>query len=84
MSVTERGGCGDQGVDLLAQKGSTRIAFQCKFYDTPVGNEAVQQAHTGADILGVPYAAVVSRSSRARCSARHWHLLVGHGRPHVP
>ena len=44
---------GDQGVDIVADKGGFRIAVQCKKYSKPVGNQAVQEvvaamAHVGA------------------------------------
>jgi restriction system protein len=38
---------GDQGVDLIAMKDGTRVALQCKFYSSPVGNSAVQQIAAG-------------------------------------
>jgi len=38
---------GDQGVDLVAQKGESRLAIQAKGYVSSVGNEAVQQVHAG-------------------------------------
>lgn len=34
---------GDQGVDIVAEKHSTRIVVQCKKYSKPVGNRAVQE-----------------------------------------
>jgi peptidoglycan hydrolase-like protein with peptidoglycan-binding domain len=53
---------GDQGTDIVAQKGDLRLVVQCKLYSHPVGNKAVQEiaaarAHERAD-----YAAVVSNS----------------------
>lgn len=53
---------GDQGSDIIAQKGDTRLVVQCKLYNHPVGNKAVQEvaaarAHEQAD-----WAAVVSNS----------------------
>lgn len=38
---------GDQGIDILAYKNRKKYGFQCKYYQTPVGNEAVQQAYSG-------------------------------------
>ncbi|MDR3414271.1 MAG: restriction endonuclease, partial [Formivibrio sp.] len=51
---------GDQGTDIIAQKGELRLVIQCKLYNHPVGNKAVQEiaaarAHEQAD-----YAVVVS------------------------
>jgi len=53
---------GDQGTDIIAQKGDLRLVVQCKLYNHPVGNKAVQEvsaarAHEQADC-----AAVVSNS----------------------
>jgi restriction system protein len=38
---------GDQGVDLLAEGGGQKLAIQCKDYQVPVGNDAVQQGLSG-------------------------------------
>ena len=35
---------GDQGADVIAEKGRTRLVLQCKLYNSPVGNKAVQEA----------------------------------------
>ena len=40
-------GSGDQGVDILAEKEGMKYAFQCKRYDKPVGNNAVQEVFAG-------------------------------------
>lgn len=40
-------GSGDQGVDILAEKEGMKYAFQCKRYDKPVGNKAVQEVFAG-------------------------------------
>jgi hypothetical protein len=42
------GGSGDQGVDVIAQRGGERIAIQCKQYDRPVGNKPIQEVFAGA------------------------------------
>ncbi len=51
---------GDQGVDLLAERGDQRIAVQCKNYAKAVGNDAVQQIYAGARFYGAQAAAVVA------------------------
>ena len=51
---------GDQGVDLVAERGGVRIALQCKNYATAVGNEAVQQIYAGAKFYGAGRAIVVA------------------------
>ncbi|MBR4858146.1 MAG: restriction endonuclease [Clostridia bacterium] len=38
---------GDQGVDILAEKGFIKYAIQCKHYNSPVGNTCVQEVHAG-------------------------------------
>jgi restriction system protein len=35
---------GDQGTDIIAERDGRRIVVQCKFYSSPVGNKAVQEA----------------------------------------
>lgn len=46
--VVEKGRSGDQGVDLIGELNGFRIAFQCKYYSSPVGNAAVQEVIAGA------------------------------------
>ncbi len=53
---------GDQGVDLLARKGSISAAIQCKNYQAPVGNSAIQEVSAGRAHYGTDYAVVVSDS----------------------
>lgn len=38
---------GDYGIDVLAYKGNTEYAIQCKNYSSHVGNSAVQEAYSG-------------------------------------
>lgn len=38
---------GDQGVDVLAEKGGVRYAIQCKCYSSDIGNHSVQEVHAG-------------------------------------
>ena len=38
---------GDQGVDILCERGGHRYAIQCKNYQGAVGNAAVQEAYAG-------------------------------------
>lgn len=40
-------GSGDQGVDVLAEKGGIKYAFQCKCYSSDLGNTPVQEVNTG-------------------------------------
>lgn len=54
---------GDQGVDVIADKGSVRLAVQCKKYASPVGNAAVQEVIAGMQFVSAAYGAVVTNSS---------------------
>lgn len=45
--IDQTGKSGDQGVDVIAQKGPLRIAIQVKRYIGSIGNEAVQQVYAG-------------------------------------
>jgi Restriction endonuclease len=60
---------GDQGTDVVAEKGHVRAVFQCKLYSVPVGNKAVQEAAAGRLHEGAQYAFVVSNNDYTR-SAR--------------
>ncbi len=52
-------GSGDQGVDILAERGGKSYAIQCKNYAGAVGNFAVQEAYAGAQYYGCDAAVVV-------------------------
>ena len=45
VSVTPASG--DQGVDIIAVRGTARYAIQCKRYASPLGNKPVQEVYTG-------------------------------------
>lgn len=66
VNIRATGGSGDQGVDLLAERDGVSYAIQCKYYSSPVGNSAVQQAHAGCGYYGVAAAAVVTNSTFTR------------------
>jgi restriction system protein len=58
---------GDQGVDILAERGDISLAVQCKLlFSRPVGNKAVQEAHAAADYAEASYAAVVTNADFTR------------------
>lgn len=40
----------DQGVDILAEKGGVKYAFQCKCYSSDLGNKPVQEVNAGKAI----------------------------------
>lgn len=54
---------GDQGADVIAQKGNMLIVIQCKLYNTPVGNKAVQEAHAAKSHYAASISAVVTNST---------------------
>lgn len=60
------GGTGDQGVDVIAERGRTRIVIQCKKYSRSVGNKAVQEVIGGRMMHRAQAAAVVSNASYTR------------------
>lgn len=47
-NVTLTPGSGDQGVDITAEKDGLRYAFQCKRFNSDLGNTPVQEVYTGA------------------------------------
>lgn len=60
---------GDQGVDILAKKDGMTVALQCKNYQAPVGNSAIQEISAGRAHYNADYAVVVSPSGYTK-SAR--------------
>ncbi|CAK7193114.1 hypothetical protein COMNV_01327 [Commensalibacter sp. Nvir] len=52
----------DQGADVEAEKNGVKIVLQCKLYNKPVGNNAVQQINTAKTFYFAHYAAVVSNA----------------------
>jgi restriction system protein len=46
------GGSGDQGADAIAERSGRRAVIQCKLYQSPVGNKAVQEAFRYDVLLG--------------------------------
>lgn len=59
---------GDQGADIIAEKGGTRLVIQCKLLARPVGNKAVQEAHAARTHFGAAHAAVVSNADFTRAA----------------
>jgi len=54
---------GDQGVDLIVEQNEIKMAIQCKFYQRPVGNKAVQEVIAGQIFYNCNCAAVISNST---------------------
>jgi restriction system protein len=76
------GGSGDQGADVIAERGGRRAVIQCKLYQSPVGNKAVQEAYAAMTHYSADLAAVVTSSgftpSARRLSATTGVVLVLH------
>jgi len=56
------GASGDQGADVIAKKGGVRAVIQCKLYQSPVGNKAVQEAFAAQKHYSADVAAVVTNA----------------------
>jgi restriction system protein len=54
---------GDQGADVVAEKEGHRVVLQMKLLSTPVGNKAVQEAHSAKSHYKASAAVVVTNSS---------------------
>ncbi len=54
---------GDQGVDITAFKNSIKYAFQCKYYESPVGNKAVQEVFAGKEFYDCQKAVVITNNT---------------------
>ncbi len=60
--VERTGQSGDQGVDLVVQRGTLRIAIQAKGYVNSVSNDAVQQVVAGMKVYNCNRCAVITNS----------------------
>jgi predicted RecB family endonuclease len=54
---------GDHGVDIIAVKHGKKYAFQCKYYETKIGNKAVQEAYTGCSFYDCDVPVVITNST---------------------
>jgi restriction system protein len=54
---------GDQGADVIAEKPGKRLILQCKLYNAPVGNKAVQEAFAAQHHYRANGSAVVTNST---------------------
>ena len=68
VEVTKKSG--DQGVDILAYKGFSKYAIQCKYYSYPVGNKAVQEAYAGANFYDCDKAMVMTNTTFTRSATQ--------------
>jgi hypothetical protein len=73
---------GDQGSDIIAEKDGIRLVVQCKLYNHPVGNKAVQEVAAARTHEKADYAAVVSKArytaSAQELAATNGVLLLHH------
>lgn len=56
-------GSGDQGVDIVATKEFVKYAIQCKCYNRPVGNKAVQEVYSGKYFYNCHVAVVITNQT---------------------
>lgn len=56
-------GSGDQGIDVIAYSGGKKYGIQCKYYTSPVGNHAVQEAFAGARYYNCDVAVVMTNNT---------------------
>lgn len=86
-SVTHTASTGDYGVDLVARKGDTRMAVQCKRLARAVGVAAVQQVVSGARHHRCDQAVVVTNrgftKAARQLAATHRCRLVGREQLHI-
>lgn len=61
--VTVTKASGDQGADILARRHGRTYAIQCKLYQKPVGNAAVQEAFAGRQYYGCDRGMVMTNST---------------------
>ncbi len=53
---------GDQGIDIIAYRDGIKFGFQCKYYSSPVGNHAVQEAFAGGKYYCCNVAVVITNT----------------------
>lgn len=61
VSVTK--GSGDQGVDILANRGGVKYAIQCKHYSSPLGNKPIQEVNAGKTFYNCHVGVVMTNST---------------------
>ena len=61
IEITQKSG--DQGVDIIAYKNGYKYAIQCKYYNSPVGNSAIQEVVAGASFYKCLKKIVITNST---------------------
>jgi restriction system protein len=72
------GRSGDQGADLIARKGNLTVVVQCKCYQGPVGNSAVQEVAAARKFFDANRAIVVAERGFTRSARQLAHKLDVH------
>ncbi len=70
---------GDQGVDIVATKDLIKYAIQCKCYNQPIGNKAIQEVYSGKDFYNCHVAVVMTNqtfTSSAKALAQKNNVLL--------
>lgn len=61
---------GDHGADIIATKDGRRVAVQCKFFTSKVGNSSVQEIYSAKDFYECHAAVVVSNAEYSRAARK--------------
>ena len=85
-SVTQASG--DDGVDVIAERGGLRVAVQCKRFKGSVGNKAVQEVYSGMKHMQLDRSAVITtgkytKAAQDLASTTGVLLLREHDIPHM-
>ena len=70
FTVTQKGGSGDCGCDLLVSLPSGTAVVQCKFYSSPVGYDAVKEAYAAKALYKATAAFVCTNATYTRQARR--------------
>lgn len=63
-------GSGDQGIDVIAERGGKRLGIQCKLYRSNVGNKAVQEVFAGKTHYQLDDGAVLTNAQFTQAARR--------------
>ena len=70
FTVTQKGGSGDCGCDLLVSLPSGTAVVQCKLYSSPVGYDAVKEAYAAKALYKATAAFVCTNATYTRQARR--------------
>lgn len=63
-------GSGDQGADVIAEHRGIKLIIQCKLYNQPVGNKAVQEVASAERFFDGNFSAVVTNNEFTKSARR--------------